>query len=91
MMFVMVTMVMTMEMAMLMVMRMVMTMVMTMMMMTIVTTVMMMKTMVLINIVTFRPPVPPSQLRATQSRPVSVQQTFAGGKIQYSFISVSHI
>ena len=86
MMFVMVTMVMTMEMAMLMVMRMVMTMV-----MTIVTTVMVMKTMVLINIVTFRPPVPPSQLRATQSRPVSVQQTFAGGKIQCSFISVSHI
>jgi len=26
-----------------------------------------------------RPPVPPSQLRATQSRPVSVQQTFAAG------------
>ena len=83
---VMVTMVMTMEMAMLMVMRMVMTMV-----MTIVTTVMVMKTMVLINIVTFRPLVPPSQLRATQSRPVSAQQTFAGGKIQCDLISMSRI
>ena len=43
-------------------------------------TMMMMMMMKTINIVTFRPLVPPSQSRVTRSRPVSAQQTFAGGQ-----------